>query len=128
MSMLESAHKIAISIETEYLVEESDDINQQHVFLYTINIVNEGTMATRLLGRHWFITDSDGNTKEVKGEGVVGEQPHLKPGENFQYTSYAIINTPIGSMQGTYQMISEDGQFFNAEIPSFLLANPLLIN
>lgn len=120
--------KIAISVETEYLQEESDIMNQQHVFIYTINIVNEGDVAARLLGRHWMITDSDGHTQEIRGDGVLGEQPQLKPGENFQYTSYAIMNTPIGSMLGSYQMISESGDLFDAEIPTFSLANPLLIN
>jgi ApaG protein len=121
-------HKIAISVETQYLSEESDAVNHQHVFVYTITIANEGKTAARLLGRHWIITDGDGNTQEIRGEGVVGEQPQLQPGENFRYTSFAVINTPIGSMLGSYQMISEDGQLFDAEIPTFLLANPLLIN
>lgn len=120
--------KIAISVETEYLADESDLKNEQHVFLYTITIANEGELPARLLGRHWLITDGDGNTQEIRGEGVVGEQPQVKPGENYQYTSYAIINTPIGSMVGSYQMISEDGRLFDAEIPTFRLANPLLIH
>jgi ApaG protein len=121
-------HKIAISVETEYLPDESDSANQQHVFIYTITIANEGQCAARLLGRHWVITDSNGNTQEIRGEGVVGEQPQLQPGENFRYTSFAVINTPIGSMIGSYQMINEKGQLFDAEIPTFRLANPLLIN
>lgn len=122
------SHHIAITVETEYLPEESDAANQQHVFIYTITISNEGSIGARLLGRHWLITDSDGQTQEIRGDGVVGEQPHLKPGENFQYTSYAVINTPIGSMLGSYQMINEHGQLFDADIPIFRLANPLLIN
>lgn len=121
-------HKISITVETEYLPEESDFVNQQHVFIYKINILNEGSSTARLLGRHWLITDGDGNTKEIRGEGVIGEQPQLKPGENFQYSSFAIINTPIGSMVGSYQMITEQGELFDAEIPTFLLANPLLIH
>lgn len=119
-------HKIAISIETEYLPEEST--NERYVFIYTVTIVNEGDSSARLLGRHWLITDSNGYTQEIKGDGVVGEQPQLAPGANYQYSSYAIINTPIGSMGGSYQMITEKGQMFDAEIPNFLLANPLLIN
>jgi ApaG protein len=122
------SHKIAISVKTEYLPEESDIFNHQHVFIYTITILNEGKAAARLLGRHWVITDCNGNTQEITGEGVIGEQPHLKPGEDYQYSSYAIISTPIGSMVGSYQMISENGQLFHAEIPTFLLANPILIN
>lgn len=121
-------HKIAISVETQYLPEESDQNKQQHVFSYTITIANEGDFTARLLGRHWLITDANCHTEEVRGDGVVGEQPQLKPGENFSYTSYAIITTPIGSMLGSYQMISEDGRFFDVTIPSFRLANPLLIN
>ena len=126
--MMLVAPKIAISVETEYLPAESDFINEQHVFLYTITIANEGDFTARLLGRHWLITDGNGDTQEIRGEGVVGEQPTLKPGENFQYTSYAIINTPIGSMMGSYQMISEDGHIFDAQIPTFRLANPMIIN
>ncbi len=120
--------KIAISVETQYLSEESDFLTQEHVFLYTITIANEGDLPARLLGRHWLIVDANGNTQEIRGEGVVGEQPQVQPGENFQYTSYAVINTPIGSMLGSYQMISADGRFFDAEIPTFRLANPILIN
>lgn len=120
--------KIAISVVTQYLSEESDFLNHEHVFLYTITIANEGDLSARLLGRHWIIVDADGNTQEIRGEGVVGEQPQVQPGENFQYTSYAVINTPIGSMLGSYQMISADGRFFDAEIPTFRLANPILIN
>jgi ApaG protein len=120
--------KIVISVEIEYLPDESDLINQQHVFIYTITITNEGQLAARLLGRHWVITDSDGNTQEIKGDNIVGEQPQVQPGENYQYSSYAIMNTPIGSMVGCYQMISENGQLFHAEVPTFLLADPLLIN
>lgn len=120
--------KIAITVETEYLPDESDVGNQQHVFLYTITIANKGRRSARLLGRHWLITDGDGNTQEIRGEGVVGEQPKVLPGQDYQYSSYAVINTPIGSMLGSYQMISEDGHLFDAEIPSFRLANPLLIH
>lgn len=122
--------KIAISVETEYLVQESDSEygNDHHVFLYTVTIANEGELAARLLGRHWLIIDADGQAQEIRGEGVVGEQPQVKPGENYQYTSYAVINTPIGSMLGSYQMISADGRLFDAEIPTFRLANPMLIN
>jgi len=118
--------KITISVESEYLPEESDI--DQYVFAYTITITNQGELAARLLGRHWLVTDSEGNTQEIRGDGVVGQQPSLKPGEHYQYTSYAIINTPIGSMLGSYQMITEDGHLFDTEIPTFRLANPLLIN
>jgi ApaG protein len=120
--------KIAISVTTKYLVEESDQINHQHVFAYTITITNQGHLAARLLNRHWLITDGNGRIQEVHGEGVVGEQPHLKPNQNFSYTSYAIINTPIGSMHGSYQMMSEEGELFEAQIPAFNLVNLSLIH
>jgi ApaG protein len=120
--------RIAISVKTEYLPDESDIDNQRHVFVYTVNIVNEGNIAARLISRHWVITDCNGNTEEIRGDGVIGEQPELRPGENFSYTSFAIIRFPIGHMLGSYQMISEHGHFFDAEIPTFRLANPLLIH
>jgi ApaG protein len=120
--------KIAISVTTKYLSEESDQINHQHVFAYTITITNRGQLGARLLNRHWLITDGNGRTQEVHGEGVVGEQPHLKPGQNFSYTSYAIIDTPIGSMHGSYQMMSEEGELFEAQIPAFNLVNLSLIH
>jgi ApaG protein len=128
INKMRTPHKIAITVKTEYLFDESDAVNDHHVFTYTINIENKGKTAARVLGRHWIITDSDGNTREIRGEGIVGEQPRLNPGENFEYSSFAIINTPIGSMTGSYQMISESGQIFEAEIPTFSLANPVLIN
>lgn len=123
-----SQPKIAISVETEYVHDESNYDIEQHVFLYTITIANQGDLTARLLSRHWLITDGDGNTQEVRGEGVVGLQPQVKPGENFKYSSFAVINTPIGTMQGSYQMINEKGELFDAEIPSFRLANPMLVN
>lgn len=120
--------KISISVETEYLPEESTHNEQQYVFLYTITIANEGNLPARLLGRHWLIIDGNGETQEIRGEGVIGEQPQVNPGENFQYSSYAVINTPIGSMLGSYQMIDSRGKLFDAEIPTFRLADPLVIN
>ncbi len=120
--------KIMISVETEFLPEESGHNEQPYVFLYTITIANQGDLAARLLGRHWIIIDGNGETQEIRGEGVVGEQPQVQPGENFQYTSYAIINTPIGNMLGSYQMIDSAGKMFDAEIPTFRLANLLLLH
>jgi ApaG protein len=95
-----------------------------YVFSYTVTIVNDGTLPAKLLTRHWVITDADGEIQEVKGDGVVGEQPYLKPGEGFQYTSGTLMKTPMGSMQGSYQMLADDGNKFDATIPEFYLVVP----
>ena len=120
----EKAHNITVEVETDYIEGQSEPENERYVFSYTITIRNEGAEAAQLLSRHWLITDANGNIQEVKGEGVVGEQPHLKPGEGFQYTSGAMITTPVGSMQGTYQMVTDNGDEFDTEIPAFTLAIP----
>src|SRR5690606_20558068 len=96
----------------------------RYVFSYTITIRNEGTVPARLLTRHWIITDANGKTQDVRGEGVVGEQPYLKPGQGFRYSSGTVIETPVGSMQGSYQMLADDGHKFDAPIPAFRLAIP----
>jgi ApaG protein len=111
-----------------YLAQESEPENFKFVFAYTINIHNIGTKAARLLTRHWIITDGNGHIEEVKGEGVIGQQPYLRPGEHYQYTSYTIIQTPVGSMRGSYQMIDDDGVVFEAMIPIFRLALPKIVN
>ena len=115
---------ITVEVETQYMEGQSEPDNERYVFSYTITIRNEGGVPAQLLSRHWVITDANGNIQEVKGEGVVGEQPHLKPGEGFQYTSGAMIATPVGSMQGSYQMLTDNGDEFDAEIPAFTLAIP----
>ena len=120
----EDQHNIKIEVETSYVEGQSEPDNERYVFSYTITIRNEGGAPAQLLSRHWLITDANGNVQEVKGEGVVGEQPHLKPGEGFQYTSGAMITTPVGSMQGTYQMVTDQGDEFDTEIPAFTLAIP----
>jgi ApaG protein len=120
----ETLHNIIVEVETRYIEGQSEPDNNRYVFSYTITIRNEGVIAAQLLSRHWVITDANGNVQEVKGEGVVGEQPHLNPGEGFQYTSGAMIATPVGSMRGTYQMIADNGDHFDAEIPAFTLAIP----
>jgi ApaG protein len=120
----EKEHNITVEVETDYIEGQSEPENERYVFSYTITIRNEGGEAAQLLSRHWLITDANGNIQEVTGEGVVGEQPHLKPGEGFQYTSGAMITTPVGSMQGTYQMITDNGNEFDTEIPAFTLAIP----
>jgi ApaG protein len=120
----ENNHNIIVEVETSYVEGQSEPDNERYVFSYTITIRNEGGQPAQLLSRHWIITDAHGNIQEVKGEGVVGEQPHLNPGEGFQYTSGAMISTPVGSMRGTYQMLADDGNEFDAEIPPFTLAIP----
>ncbi|WP_455200223.1 Co2+/Mg2+ efflux protein ApaG [Kaarinaea lacus] len=117
-------NNIAIDVETSYLEDQSSPDMNRYVFAYTITIRNEGQLPAKLLTRHWIINDANGNTQEVHGEGVVGEQPYLKPGESFQYTSGTVIETPVGSMEGSYQMLSEDGTPFDADIPAFTLSLP----
>jgi len=112
------------SVESVYVPEQSDPDNEKYVFAYTVTIRNEGTVPAKLLTRHWIITDADGKTQEVRGEGVVGEQPHLKPGEGFKYTSGTMLETPVGSMYGSYQMLADDGQHFDCPIRPFTLSVP----
>ena len=115
---------IRIEVETAYLEDQSDPKEARYVFAYTITIRNEGQEAARLLTRHWVITDANGKVQEVRGSGVVGEQPHLQPGQGFRYSSGAVLETPVGSMQGSYQMITDEGERFDAPIPVFRLAMP----
>ncbi len=117
-------YNIDIAVETSFVDEQSEPDEHRFVFAYTITIRNKGTVAARLLTRHWIITNANGHVQEVRGEGVVGEQPHLQPGEGFRYTSAAMIETPVGSMQGSYQMVADDGFHFEAEIPAFSLSIP----
>lgn len=111
-------------MQTRYIEDQSAPEENHYVFAYTITILNVGAVRSKLLTRHWIITDANGRVQEVRGEGVVGEQPHLAPGEAFRYTSAAAIETPIGSMQGSYQMIGDDGVRFDAPIVPFRLAVP----
>jgi ApaG protein len=115
---------ISVAIDTRYLEDQSDPDEQRYVFAYTVTIRNRGTVPAKLLGRHWVITDANGKVQEVRGDGVVGEQPHLMPGQGFRYTSGAVLETPVGSMQGSYQMLGDDGVHFDAPIPAFTLAIP----
>lgn len=117
-------YDIRVSVKTEYLPSESDTDTNRFVFAYTITVENHGEVAAKLLSRHWIITDAENRVQEVKGKGVIGEQPHLKHGESFQYTSGTMIETPVGSMQGSYQMQADDGHTFNAVITPFTLAVP----
>ncbi len=115
---------ILVDVETAFLAEQSDAAKTRYVFSYTITIRNVGPTAARLLTRHWIITDANGKVQEVRGDGVVGEQPHLKPGQGFRYSSAAAIETPVGVMQGSYHMIADDGRSFDAPIAPFRLAMP----
>jgi ApaG protein len=124
----ESPHKIRVDVDTSYLEDQSDPKSRRYVFSYTITIRNEGAVPARLLTRHWIITDSNGKVQEVRGEGVVGEQPYLKPGQGFRYSSGAVLETPVGAMQGSYQMVADDGAQFDAPIAAFRLAMPGLLH
>ena len=117
-------HQIRIDVETAYIEAQSIPEKQHYVFSYTVTIRNKGMVAARLLGRHWIITDANGKVHEVMGEGVVGEKPFLRPGEDFRYTSGTALETPVGSMRGSYQMRSEEGEHFEAPIAPFTLAIP----
>ena len=119
---------INIKVDTNYIHEQSEPDDGRYVFSYTITISNQGNIAARLLSRHWVITDSNGKIQEVTGDGVVGEQPKLKPGEEFIYSSGAIIETPVGAMQGKYFMEAENGINFDASIAPFTLAVPGMLH
>ena len=123
-----ATHKIRVEVDTSYLEEQSDPKERRFVFSYTITIRNEGSVPARLLTRHWIITDSNGKVQEVRGEGVVGEQPYLKPGQGFRYSSGAVLETPVGAMEGSYQMVADDGEQFDAPIAAFRLAMPGLLH
>lgn len=119
-----SHYNIEVDVKTLYIAEQSNPEQNRYVFAYTITIENKGDRASRLLTRRWLITDANNKTQEVFGEGVVGKQPYLNPGEGFQYTSAAMIETPVGSMEGSYQMVADDGHTFDTIIPAFSLALP----
>jgi ApaG protein len=117
-------YDIRVSARTIYLRDQSDEASGRYVFAYTITISNSGTVAAKLISRHWIITDSDQNTQEVRGLGVVGEQPLLNPQETYEYTSGTTLATAVGTMRGSYRMVAEDGHEFDAVIPEFILSIP----
>jgi ApaG protein len=117
-------YHITVTARASFVPEQSDEEERRYVFAYTISIVNTGSVPARLISRHWIITDSDSQVQEVRGLGVVGEQPMLAPGQSFQYSSGAAIATPVGTMRGSYQMVAEDGTAFEAPIPEFMLSMP----
>lgn len=120
--------EIAIRVATNYIGEQSEPDSDRYVFAYTITIANNGEVAAKLISRHWVITDANGKIQEVSGDGVVGEQPHLKPGEKFEYSSGAVLETPVGAMQGLYRMEADNGVSFDAPIAPFTLAVPGLLH
>jgi ApaG protein len=117
-------HAIEVIVATRYLDDQSIPADDRYVFAYTIRIHNVGQVPARLISRHWLITDANGKVQEVRGEGVVGEQPWLRPGEHFEYTSGAVLETPLGTMRGSYQMLADDGTQFDAMIDPFTLSIP----
>lgn len=121
-------YECTVKVEATFIPEQSDIAHNRYVFSYHVTITNTGNVTAQLISRHWVITEADGQVQEVKGLGVVGEQPLLKPGGNFEYTSGTVINTPMGKMHGTYQMVAEDGTRFEAEIPVFVLNMPRVLH
>ena len=116
--------EIKVEVATRYLESDSSPDEERFVFAYTVTIINNGDSAAKLLTRHWIITHGNGKTQEVRGDGVVRKQPTIKPGEGYQYTSGTILETPIGTMGGSYQMIDDDGHEFSVAIPEFVLSTP----
>ncbi|MBP9712674.1 MAG: Co2+/Mg2+ efflux protein ApaG [Sterolibacterium sp.] len=121
-------YEITVSVNTQFLPDQSDPATNRYVFAYTIDIRNTGTVAAQLISRHWLITDAEGSVQEVRGLGVVGHQPLLQPGQNFEYTSGCALTTPVGTMQGSYQMTAEDGLAFEAPIGEFVLSVPRVLH
>jgi len=122
--MPETIHDIKINITTRYLAEQSDTNEERYMFAYTVTITNTGNIGVQLISRHWIITDANNSIQEVRGIGVVGEQPHLAPGEGYEYTSGTPLPTPIGTMRGSYLMLADDGTEFDKTIEEFLLSVP----
>ena len=121
-------YAIDVTAQAFYLPEQSDEDNDQYVFAYSIRIFNTGQISAKVISRHWIITDSDNQVQEVRGMGVVGEQPTIKPGASYEYTSGSSLSTMVGTMRGTYQMIAEDGTKFDAVIPEFTLSVPRVLH
>ena len=129
MAMGESRkYDVTVAVKSAYLAEQSDPARNHYVFAYTITITNAGALAAQLVSRHWIITDAEKQVQEVKGLGVVGQQPLLQPGESFEYTRGTSLPTAVGTMRGTYQMVADDGKAFDAEIPLFTLSMPRVLH
>lgn len=123
-----SPYSITVAVQTRFLKDQSAPDDQRFAFAYTIRIANVGAVSARLISRHWIITDSNGKVQEVRGDGVVGEQPWLRPGDDFQYTSGAVLETEVGTMRGSYHMLADDGRRFDAAIPQFTLSIPRAVH
>jgi ApaG protein len=121
-------YSIDVAVQTHYIADQSAPDDHRYVFAYSIRIANVGRVAARLISRHWIITDANRKIQEVRGDGVVGEQPLLRPGEHFNYTSGAIIETAVGTMRGSYQMVADDGHRFDAPIAQFTLSIPRTVH
>ena len=122
------AYHVAVSVLSRYLPDQSEPQSQRYAFAYTVRLHNDGEVAARLLSRHWLITDAEGHTEEVRGDGVVGVQPMLQPGERYEYTSGAVLRTSLGTMRGSYQLQAVDGTRFDAQIPAFVLSVPRVLH
>ena len=122
--MSDPRYQIDVSVTTRYLVAQSQPEQSRYAFSYTVTIVNNGELPAQLLSRHWIITDGDGRVQEVRGAGVIGQQPHIEPGASHTYSSGTVMTTQVGTMQGSYQMLAEDGKRFDAVIAPFRLAVP----
>lgn len=121
-------YRVDVSARVSYLAEQSDEAGGRFVFAYTILLTNSGQVTAQLISRHWIITDSSHQVQEVRGNGVVGEQPTLKPGQSFEYSSGTVLATQVGTMTGSYRMLAEDGTEFDAPIPKFVLSVPRVLH
>jgi ApaG protein len=121
-------YDFSVKFETAFIPDQSDEAQNRYVFSYTITITNTGSVAAQLISRHWLINDANQQLQEVRGLGVVGVQPLLRPGEQFEYTSGCVLNTPVGTMHGSYQMVAEDGTQFETPIPQFTLTMPRVLH
>ena len=128
MSDSSSLLQFEIDVDCQYLPEQSQPEEQQYVFAYTIKITNCGSHGAQLMRRHWIITDANGQRQEVRGDGVIGEQPYIESGASFQYTSGAILKTPLGTMEGQYEMVDDGGESFSTPIPLFSLTKPGILH
>lgn len=118
------SYQLDVRVDTRFLDDQSKPADNRYVFAYTITLHNAGSVPARLVSRHWVITDSNGKVEEVRGDGVVGEQPWMRPGDSFEYTSGAVLETAVGTMRGSYQLVADDGTRFEAPIPQFTLSVP----
>ncbi len=122
------AYQLEIKVQLEYLAEQSSLIDDRYVFAYKIRITNQSNSSVQLLGRHWIIQDANQRVQDVRGQGVIGQQPLINPNESFEYSSGVTIATPVGTMHGSYQMVSADGQRFEVPIPQFKLVMPRVLH